>query len=50
MSRLKIIALLCCSPLALPAAAAEPHAVAIAIHGGAGVIERAKMTPEREAS
>jgi beta-aspartyl-peptidase (threonine type) len=50
MSRLKIIALLCWSPLALPAPAAEPQPVAIAIHGGAGVIERAQMTPEREAS
>src|SRR5580700_1975035 len=50
MSRLKIIALLCCSPLGLPAAAAEPHPVAIAIHGGAGVMERAKMSPEREAA
>lgn len=49
MSRLKIIALLCWSPLGLPALAAGPHPVAIAIHGGAGVIERAKMTPEREA-
>ncbi len=27
-----------------------PPAIAIAIHGGAGVIERAKMTPEKEAS
>src|SRR5579863_4102227 len=50
MSRLKIIALLCWSPLALPALAAEPHPVAIAIHGGAGTMDRAKMTPEREAS
>jgi L-asparaginase / beta-aspartyl-peptidase len=50
MSRLKIIALLCWSSLAVPALAAEPHPVAIAIHAGAGVIERAKMTPEREAS
>src|SRR5579863_9330080 len=36
---------------ALPAAApAAPPAIALAIHGGAGVIERAKMTPEKEAS
>jgi beta-aspartyl-peptidase (threonine type) len=49
MSRLKIIALLCWSLLGLPALGAEPHPLAIAIHGGAGVIERAKMTPEREA-
>jgi L-asparaginase / beta-aspartyl-peptidase len=33
---------------AAPAAAAAP--VAIVIHGGAGVIEPSKMTPEREAS
>ena len=50
MSRLKIIALLCWSSLAVAAAAAEQHPVAIAIHGGAGVIERAKMTPAREAA
>jgi beta-aspartyl-peptidase (threonine type) len=50
MSRLKIIALVCWSLLAVPALAAEPHPVAIAIHAGAGVIDRAKMTPEREAS
>ena len=49
MSRLKIIALLCWSSLAVPALGAE-HPIALAIHGGAGVIERAKMTPEREAS
>jgi beta-aspartyl-peptidase (threonine type) len=50
MSRLKIIALLCWSSLAVPVPAAEQHPVAIAIHGGAGVIERAKMTPAREAA
>src|SRR5690349_18446421 len=33
---------------AAPAAASTP--IAIVIHGGAGVIERSKMTPEREAS
>jgi len=32
------------------APAAAPAPIAIAIHGGAGVIERSKMTPEREAS
>jgi L-asparaginase / beta-aspartyl-peptidase len=32
------------------AASAAPAPVAIVIHGGAGVIEPAKMTPEREAS
>jgi beta-aspartyl-peptidase (threonine type) len=36
----------------LPAAvhAAAPPPIAIVIHGGAGVIERSKMTPEHEAS
>lgn len=36
--------------LAAPAFAAAPHPIAIVIHGGAGVIERAKMTPAAEAS
>ncbi|GAC1451292.1 MAG: isoaspartyl peptidase/L-asparaginase [Steroidobacteraceae bacterium] len=49
MPRLKIIALLCWSLVTVPARA-EPQPVAIAIHGGAGVIERAKMPPEREAA
>ena len=50
MSRLNPLALLCVSLLAAPAPAASPHPIAIAIHGGAGVIEPAKMTPEGEAS
>jgi beta-aspartyl-peptidase (threonine type) len=33
-----------------PPAPPPPPAVALAIHGGAGVIERPKMTPEKEAS
>jgi len=33
-----------------PARAAEPHPIALVIHGGAGVIEPARMTPVREAS
>jgi beta-aspartyl-peptidase (threonine type) len=33
-----------------PALAVEPRPLAIAIHGGAGVIDPAKMTPERAAS
>ena len=38
-------------PLASPAATAAPDApVALAIHGGAGTIERSAMTPEREAA
>jgi len=36
--------------LAAPALAAAQHPVALVIHGGAGVIERAKMTPAAEAS
>jgi len=35
--------------LALPAAAQETPRWTIAIHGGAGTIERAQMTPERDA-
>jgi beta-aspartyl-peptidase (threonine type) len=57
MSRLKITAALCWTLAALSAAlgalpvrAAAPHPVAIAIHGGAGVMDRAKMSPEREAA
>jgi beta-aspartyl-peptidase (threonine type) len=34
---------------AMSAPARKPHPVAIAIHGGAGVIERQDLTPEREA-
>lgn len=44
---------LACALAALaPAAtrATTPHPIAIAIHGGAGVMDRAKMTPEREAA
>jgi L-asparaginase / beta-aspartyl-peptidase len=33
-----------------PALAAAPHPIAIAIHGGAGVMDRAKMSAEREAA
>ena len=40
---------LVCLLLAAPAFAAAPHPIAIVIHGGAGVIERAKMTPAAEA-
>jgi len=36
--------------VSVTAAAAEPAPIAIVIHGGAGVIEPEKMTPEREAS
>ena len=34
---------------AAPACAADAQPIAIAIHGGAGVINRAEMTPDREA-
>jgi L-asparaginase / beta-aspartyl-peptidase len=36
--------------LSAPALAAAPHPIALVIHGGAGVIERAKMSPAAEAS
>jgi L-asparaginase / beta-aspartyl-peptidase len=39
---------LVCAVAAL--AAAAPHPIAIAIHGGAGVMDRARITPEREAA
>jgi beta-aspartyl-peptidase (threonine type) len=50
MSRLKLLALLCLTLAAAPVRGGEPPPLAIAIHGGAGVIEPAKMTPESEAS
>jgi len=49
MSRLKLLAILCSLCLAASASAAEPP-LAIAIHGGAGVIDPSKMSPERAAS
>ena len=49
MSRPRLLALLCLS-LVAPALGAEPRPLAIAIHGGAGVIDPAKMTPERAAA
>src|SRR5215831_13856975 len=56
MSRRKLTAItaaLLVVPLHVASAAAPaaaPAPIAIVIHGGAGVIERSKMTPEREAS
>src|ERR1700724_1695990 len=50
MSRPKLFALLCVAAIVAPALAAEPQPLAIAIHGGAGVIDPAKMTPQRAAS
>ena len=50
MSRPKLLALLCLAVAVAPALAVEPRPLAIAIHGGAGVIDPAKMTPERAAS
>jgi len=50
MSRPKLLALLCLTVWCAPAVAVEPRPLAIAIHGGAGVIDPAKMTPERAAS
>src|SRR5438046_13925 len=49
MSRPKLLALLGVG-LAAAALAEEPRPLAIVIHGGAGVIDPAKMTPERAAS
>jgi len=50
MSRPKLLALLCLAVTVAPALAIEPRPLAIAIHGGAGVIDAAKMTPQRAAS
>src|SRR6266480_4806978 len=50
MSRPKLLALLCLAVTIAPALAVEPAPLAIAIHGGAGVIDPARMTPERAAS
>ena len=49
MSRPKLLALVCMG-LASAALADEPRRLAIVIHGGAGVIDPSKMTPERAAS
>jgi len=50
MSRPKLLALLCLAMAVASALAVEPRPLAIAIHGGAGVIDPAKMTPQRAAS
>src|SRR5882762_3855979 len=50
MSRPKLLALLYVAVAVAPALAVEPPPLAIAIHGGAGVIDAAKMTPQRAAS
>jgi L-asparaginase / beta-aspartyl-peptidase len=50
MSHLNRLAILCLALACAPALAAGQHPLALVIHGGAGVIERAQMTPEREAS
>ena len=50
-SRLPLWLLLAVAPLlATPSVHAADRPLVIVIHGGAGVIERARMTPEREAS
>jgi beta-aspartyl-peptidase (threonine type) len=49
MSRRNLPAALCLLLMSAPVLAAEAP-IAFAIHGGAGVMDRAKMTPEREAS
>src|SRR5215469_9741711 len=50
MSRLIAAVLACWLAGAMPVLAAGPHPIALAIHGGAGVMDRAKMTPERVAA
>jgi beta-aspartyl-peptidase (threonine type) len=50
MSRLITAVLACWLAGAMPVLAAGPHPIALAIHGGAGVMDRAKMTAEREAA
>ncbi len=50
MSRPKLLALLCLAVAVAPALAVEPRPLAIAIHGGAGVIEPAKMTSQHAAA
>src|SRR5256885_11730567 len=50
MSRPKLLALLCLTVVCAPALAVEPRPLAIAIHGGAGVIDPGKMTPAHAAS
>ena len=50
MSHPKLLALLCLAVAVAPALAIEPRPLAIAIHGGAGVIDPAKMTPQHAAS
>jgi len=56
MSRPNLLAITAAALLATASAHAAPPppapqpTIALAIHGGAGVIERARMTPEREAS
>jgi beta-aspartyl-peptidase (threonine type) len=51
MRRARVFVLLAVVAAALlaRAAAADPRPLVLVIHGGAGVIERAKMTPEKEA-
>ncbi|MFL9840897.1 isoaspartyl peptidase/L-asparaginase [Sphingomonas sp. ST-64] len=46
----RLIALILSLTLALPTLAQDKPRWTLVIHGGAGVIERAKMTPEREAA
>jgi beta-aspartyl-peptidase (threonine type) len=50
MSRNELLALLCLAAGIMPAAAADRPPLALAIHGGAGVIDPAKMTSERAAA
>ncbi len=50
LSRALSLLLLCGTALAAAPPPPPPPTIAFAIHGGAGVVERDKMSPEREAS
>src|SRR2546423_13951244 len=50
MSRPRLLALLCLAGAGAPGLAVEPRPLAIAIHGGAGVIDPTKMTPQHATS
>ena len=49
LARVFVLLAVVAAALLARAAAADPRPLVLVIHGGAGVIERAKMTPEKEA-
>jgi L-asparaginase / beta-aspartyl-peptidase len=49
LARVFVLLAVVAAVLLARAAAADPRPLVLVIHGGAGVIERAKMTPEKEA-